>query len=117
MSDPMKETKEFLSFLNSIFEGVDISLKDGQINYRDAFNFTEAMTKAAPGIVGVQEIVDLKLTSENKAELVQFNQNDLDLSNDLAEKLGEKGFELFLSFAEYYQLWKSAKEKKDQPSA
>jgi len=92
----IKETKELLVFLAKFGNAVDIALRDGKISFMDAGVLFEPLFASASAFNGVKELpAELgELSSTEALELTDAVAAELDLANDNAEYLTERGLEL-----------------------
>jgi hypothetical protein len=96
MSHGIKETKDALKFVVSLGNAVDKALEDKKINMMDVPLFMDPMIKIAPAFENIgmvaKEIGDLD--AAERAELVKYVEDELDLRSDDTEKMIERGLSL-----------------------
>lgn len=101
MSESLKETKEFLSFIFSLVYGTSKSLKDGKFQATDVFNYTGAVKKIPSAISGLEKVPSelLTLDAETLEELKVFIVDEFNLENEVQEESIEKIIVLASDFA------------------
>lgn len=92
MSYGIKETKELVKFGIALGEAVDASLADGKLGLEDAVNFYTPITAAGDAFADIslvpKELGDLD--DAEKAELLSYVENELDIANDKLEEAIER---------------------------
>lgn len=108
MSYGIKETKELLAFMIDFGEAMDKSLEDKKLSVVDAMNFAGvfmAMPAAFEGIGLVpKELKDMD--DVERAELVKYVEEELDLASDKTEEKIEDALKLASSIYSFIQLFK-----------
>jgi hypothetical protein len=105
----LKETKEVLKFVIELGLAVDKSLVDKKIGLDDAMNFYSAVLAAGDAFdsisLVVKELADLD--AAEKAELISYVENELDLISDRTEEVIEKALSIALNIYEVIKLMKA----------
>ncbi|MDD3412398.1 MAG: hypothetical protein PHY47_00195 [Lachnospiraceae bacterium] len=104
----MKELKEVLAFSIAFGETADVVMADGKIELAELGLLMAPVMKLPAAVEGAKLIKLKELTTEQKAELVEFVKADLDLASDRTEQLVEEGLELAVKISEYVKLFKKA---------
>ncbi len=111
-SQGIQETKDLLKFVVSLGMAVDKIKADGKVDITDIQFLMSPLTQASKAFEGVKHVkAQLKdLSSEEVKELVEFAENQLDLSNDKLEHTIETALKLGLDIFNYVELFKSIKK-------
>jgi uncharacterized NAD-dependent epimerase/dehydratase family protein len=111
-SQGIQETKDLLKFVVSLGMAVDKIKADGKVDITDIQFLMSPLTQAGKAFEGVKHVKSqLKdLSAEEAKELVEFAENQLDLSNDKLEHTIETALKLGLDIFNYVELFKSIKK-------
>ena len=99
--DKLKETKELVKFIISLFNQSSKALQDKEVTAKDAVLLFEPLRLAGAAIKDINlvlpELLGMDETMAN--ELSEFIKSELDLPNDRVEEFVEDIISLSISFA------------------
>lgn len=97
----MTETKELVSFILSLGNGIGASLEDGKIGVSDVSNFFGAMTLAGPALSGVNAIPGelSDMDDAEKEDLLAFVNEKFDIPQDNIEASIERSLRIGVDIA------------------
>lgn len=103
-----KELKELLLLLIKGINGLGLALQDGKISLGDATYFIAALRDLPAGLSGLGEIpAEIKdLDDDEKAELKQLIEQNLDIPQDQIEQYLEAALKLLISAADLLKFFK-----------
>lgn len=100
----IENLKELSSLILRTANGVSASLKDGEVSWKDALNFKEAVFAILPAIKGISEVDDeyFDLDDAEVVELKAFIAKELQLdpSHENIEMVVESVMSIVISFNE-----------------
>ena len=90
----LKETRELLTFVFSLVEGVKAAGADGKVTVTDVPGFFNALINAPSGIGGADLIITeiVEATEDERIELNMWIAEKFDISNEKAEMFIEGVF-------------------------
>lgn len=102
MSEGTKNLEEALGFVLSFVQAVSLSLKDGKVDYLDALNFIDVISKIGPAVEEYKQIPkEIKdLTSEEVDQISEKLKTEFDIENDILEENIELALEVTLKLAQ-----------------
>jgi len=89
------ETKDAIAFIASFGNAMGQSLEDGKFELGEYINFIPSLIKLPEAISGINKLPDelRNITDEERAELLAFIKDQLDLPQDATEELLEDSLE------------------------
>ena len=110
----INESKEMVSFVCALLNGIGKTMEDGQVTWWDARHFIDAFQKATPAFNNAEEIlVEIKgYSDEDRIQLTNMFAEELELSFDAAEVAIESAFIALVNLTKTVQFIKSFKESK-----
>ena len=112
----VKETKELLTFVCSLGNGIGLALEDKQITWSDASYLMMSVQTAPAAFSDVAKIKDelAEFTAEEQTELKDHVMSRFDIPQDEIEKYIEDGINLALQLYAYVSLFLN---RNKQPTA
>jgi len=97
----VKETKELLTFVAQLGNGIGLSLADGKWSLGDVGNFVPALQGIFPGLSGLNLVNDelADLTPEEVEEIKAHVTMVFEIPQDQVEEFVERGVQIGLDLA------------------
>lgn len=107
-----KETKEAVDLAIALGQGIEKSLDDKKIDFKDIPNFIPASMLLFQGFDSIEDVpLEFKLASQEEVEeLKTYVQTRLDLDDDKLEGFIEDAFKVLIDIFILYKLYFAPKE-------
>lgn len=107
----MKESKEVLKFAIELGEALEAAMQDKKFEVAELSLLVAPLMQVGPAFEGIDKVgQEIKAsTAEQKAELIAYVKEELDLKNDDVEKTIEEALDLALKIHAFVQLFKKEK--------
>lgn len=118
MSLGIQNIKEVMDFAITLAESLSLSLEDGQFDPTDVVNFIPTLQKVIPAFdeIGMVDDEFLDITDEEKEELVEYLQSNLDIADDTVEAFIEAAFATALELFKFISMFFLNNDSNEQES-
>ena len=115
----IKESKEMVSFIASLINGIGKSMEDGSVTWWDARHFVDAFQKASPAMKQANEIIgEIKdYSDEERIQLINLFAEECDLPFETGEQACEWAFTALINLSKTVQFIKVFKDSKAEEAS